>query len=340
MIMVNIIPVASGKGGVGKSAVSVNLSVLLAQKGKKVVLIDFDLGGANLHTLLGLKNNHAGLGNFIYKQETSLQPLLQETGVPNLQFIAGDCLFPGTANMSFFIKRKIIKEIQKLDADYAILDLGGGTTYNTLDIFLLTYNSLLVTSPELTSILNAYSFLKAAAYRFLSCQFKAKSEERAYIDSYISNSSAGAESSFVELTEQLCEKFPETGEKAKAELAKYRPQVILNMGKSTQDLEMARRLRSLVFNKLNINLDYVGFTPRDMGIELAVAKRQPLAVTTPGSPFVMQLNSAADRILLHTYQYNENLQDYEDSESEDFTQTNSDLEELHQEFDNITDTSL
>lgn len=326
--MVNILPIASGKGGVGKSAIAVNLAIQLAQKGKKVVLMDFDLGGANLHTLLGLKNNHAGLGNFIYKQESSLQPLFQETGIPNLTFIAGDCLFPGTANMGYFIKRKLVKEIEALDADYAILDLGGGTTYNTLDFYLLTYNSILVTSPELTSILNAYSFLKAAAYRFLSRQFKAKSPERALIEDYIKNSAAGAESSYVALVDEISRQFPESGEKARAELAKYRPQVILNMGKTTQDLEMARRLRSLVWNKLNITLDFVGFTPRDPSIELAVATRVPVSVSNPQNPFVVQLSSAADRIMLHTYQYNENLEDTEFFGNEE----NQDIEELGGEF--------
>lgn len=326
--MVNILPIASGKGGVGKSAIAVNLSVLLAQKGKKVVLMDFDLGGANLHTLLGLKNNHAGLGNFIYKQESTLEPLMQDTAVPNLKFIAGDCLFPGTPNMGFFIKRKLIKEIEALDADYAVLDLGGGTTYNTLDIYLLTYNSLLVTSPELTSILNAYSFLKAAAYRFLNRQFKAKSEERALIDNYIKTSVAGAESSYVALVEEICKQFPESGAKAKMELAKYRPQVILNMGKTTQDLEMARRLRSLVWNKLNITLDFVGFTPRDNSVELAVATRTPVALSKPESPFIKQLNTAADRILQHTYNFNENLEDSDPTDS-------ADIEALGGEFSKL-----
>lgn len=336
--MVNILPIASGKGGVGKSAISVNLSILLANKGKKVVLMDFDLGGANLHTLLGLKNNHAGLGNFIYKQETSLKALFQETSVPNLTFIAGDCLFPGTPNMGYFIKRKLIKEIESLDADYVILDLGGGTTYNTLDFYLLTYNSILVTSPELTSVLNAYSFLKAAAYRFLNRQFKAKSEERALIDNYIRTSAAGAESSFVALVDEICAKFPESGQKARNELLKYRPQVILNMGRTTQDLEMARRLRSLVWNKLNITLDFVGFTPRDQGIELAVAKRTPLALSTPESPFVKQLNAASERILLHTYQYNENLEDNEFFSGD--SSTDQDIETLNTEFGNINDNLL
>ena len=329
--MVNILPIASGKGGVGKSAIAVNLAILLAQKGKKVVLIDFDLGGANLHTLLGLKNNHSGIGNFIYKQESSFEPLLQQTSVQNLQFIAGDCLFPGTANMGFFIKRKLVKEIEALDADYAVLDLGGGTTYNTLDFYLLTYNSLLVTSPELTSVLNAYSFLKAAAYRFLNRQFKAKSPEREAIENYIENSAAGAESSFVARVDAICGQFPQTGERARAELAKYRPQVILNMGKTTQDLEMARRLRSLVWNKLNITLDFVGFTPRDNGIELAVATRVPLALSNPQSPFVTQLNAAAERIMLHTYSYNDNLEDTELPDNSE----NQDIEELTSEFSSI-----
>lgn len=329
--MVNILPIASGKGGVGKSAIAINLAILLAQKQKKVVLLDFDLGGANLHTLLGLKNNHAGLGNFIYKQETSFAPLLQPTGVEGLEFIAGDGLFPGTANMGYFIKRRLIKELMSLDADYAILDLGGGTTYNTLDFYLLTYNSILVTTPELTSILNAYSFLKAAAYRFLSRQFKAKSEERAFIDGYIKTSVAGAESSFIDLVKMLCERFPETALHAKKELEKYRPQVILNMGKSAQDLEMARRLRSLSEKKLDITLDFVGFTPRDQGIELSVATRKPLALTNPQSGFVRALLAASEKIMLHNYEYNSAL------EENDVLPENKvdDLEKLNEEFSTL-----
>ena len=322
--MVNLLPVASGKGGVGKSSFAVNLAVLLAQKGKKVILADLDFGGANLHTLLGLKNNHAGLGNYIYKQTDDFNSLLQETAQPGLKFIAGDCLYPGTANMEAGAKRRIIKALKAQDADYVILDLGAGTTYNTLDFYLLTYNSILVTSPELTSILNAYSFLKSAAYRFLIRQFKAKSPERSMIDNYINNSTAGAESSFVALVDEICRQYPSSGEKARQELQKYRPQVILNMGKSTQDLEMARRLRSLVWNKLNIAMDFVGFTPKDNAIEMAVATRRPIAVSNPQNPFVVHLNSAADRILLHTYQFNEKLED-----SEFFgNNENQDIEEL------------
>ncbi len=305
--MVNILPIASGKGGVGKSAVSVNVAVSLAQKGKKVILCDFDFGGANLHTLLGLKNNRAGMGNFIYRQISDLNALLQETGIESLQFIAGDCLFPGTANMDFFMKKKIMKDLTELPADYVILDLGGGSNYNTLDFFLLTYNSLLVTSPEITSIMNAYSFLKGAIFRFFTHQFPNKSPERASIQSFIKSVATGTESSFIALMETLCQQFPETGIPACQELAKLRPQVVLNMGSTTQDLEMGRRLRSLVNSKLGIPMDFIGFIPLDPIVPMAVARRAPASILEPASNFAMAIHKTADRILAHEYNLNDNL---------------------------------
>lgn len=142
--MAVLIPVAGGKGGVGKSVLSLNLAVTLAQQCKKTILVDLDLGGANLHTLLGLKNNQAGIGTFITKQETDFSNLLQATGIPNLQFIAGDCLYPGVANMDFFTKCKIIRNLQSLDADYVLLDLGAGSTYNIVDFFITTNDGIII----------------------------------------------------------------------------------------------------------------------------------------------------------------------------------------------------
>lgn len=323
--MINILPVASGKGGVGKTSLSVNLAISLAKKDKKVILADFDFGGANLHTLLGLKNNHAGLGNFIYKQTDSFRSLLQDTPVSNLKFIAGDCLFPGTPNLGFFIKQKLIKEIQESEADYFIMDLGGGTAYNTLDFFLLTYSSILVSSPEITSILNAYSFLKAAAYRFFTRQFKPKSEERVFIRNFIAGSAAGAESSFTGLVQELCARFPATGPKAASEMKKFAPQVIINMGNSVADLEMARRLRSLAQKKLGIRVDFIGFLPKDDLLPISVARRSPIALTNPASKFMTQLNATAERILHLSYDFSGVLS--EESSDED------DLERLTEEFD-------
>lgn len=320
-----ILPVASGKGGVGKSVVAVNLAGMLAGMGKQVVLCDFDLGGANLHTLLGVRNNSAGLGNFIYKQVSSVAPLIQETGTPGLSFIAGDCLYPGTPNLDFFTKKKLLKELSLLPGDYALLDLGAGSTYNILDFYLMTRNSILVTTAEITSILNAYSFLKAAVFRFLNAQFAAKSPERQFIQDAIRSNTHGTDFSVLTVVDQLCGRFPESGEKARQELSRLCPQIIVNRGKNGQDLEMARRLRSLVRAKLNVRLDFIGFLPEDSAVPLSVAKRTPLFVSAPDSPFLTALQASAERITVHDYNLNEDLAAGDEDED-------GDLERLRDEF--------
>ncbi len=325
--MVNILPIASGKGGVGKSTIAANLAILLARSGKKILLCDFDFGGANLHTLLGLKNSHAGMGNFIYKQTSELSDLIQDTMEENLKFIAGDCLYPGTANMDTFTKNKIIRKLSKIeDFDYVILDLGAGTTCNTLDFYLLTYNSILVTTPEITSILNAYAFLKSASFRFFMRQFKVKSDERKFINEYLKSSATGTETSFLDLFSKTAEKFSDSCQKTLSSLKKFRPQVIVNMGETAEDLEMAKRLRKLVHDKLGIQMDFIGFLPREPKAGLSIALRTPLAVSDSECKLVKALRTAANTVLGHNYSYNE-LESFENTEND-----GSDIEKLSSEF--------
>lgn len=309
--MVQILPIASGKGGVGKSAISLNLAIALAQLGKKVILCDFDFGGANLHTMLGHKNNKPGLGHFINKIEDHLEPLIQKTAVENLGFIAGDCLIPGTANMDYFSKKKILKEINQLDADYVILDLGAGSAYNTLDFFLVTYKSILVTTPEITSILNAYSFLKSSAFRFFTQQFSARSEERKFIQEFTHTRLEGTELSFIKLIDELYKKFPESSAKAINKLDLFRPQIILNKGRESNDIVMGQRLKSLVKNKLNMNIEFIGFIPHDDEISLSIAKRTPLILSNPEGNFARRIYPTAQRVIENDFSLNEAVFDEE-----------------------------
>jgi flagellar biosynthesis protein FlhG len=72
VLMATVIPIGSGKGGVGKTIFTANLGIMLAKEGKRTVLIDLDLGGSNLHTCLGVKNRYAGLSAVINKTENSI----------------------------------------------------------------------------------------------------------------------------------------------------------------------------------------------------------------------------------------------------------------------------
>ncbi len=308
-----VIPIAGGKGGVGKSVVSLNLATMLSKQCKRVILCDLDLGGANLHTMLGLKNNQAGFGNYIYRLENDMQNLVQVTGIPNLHFIAGDCLFPGTANLDFFMKQKIIREIKKLDCDYLILDLGGGSTHNIIDFYLTTFDGLIVITPEITSVLNAYSFLKSAVYRFCYRQFAPKSSERIILQNSILKRLEGKEYSFMQILDVIGGQFPESVQKVYAQLQKFKPRVIMNMGRDAKNVEMGLRLRSLCKNKLSIDIELIGFLPYDEFILQSIAQRQPMAMINPHTSFCAALQPVMQKVLMTGSSVQPELQEAQES---------------------------
>ena len=82
-----IIPIASGKGGVGKSFLAANLAIALAKLGKQVIVADLDFGGSNLHTCLGLNNIYPGIGDFLRARYPKLKDLLVTTDDQNLKFL-------------------------------------------------------------------------------------------------------------------------------------------------------------------------------------------------------------------------------------------------------------
>ena len=162
-----IIPIASGKGGVGKSFLAANLSIALAKLGKKVIAADLDFGGSNLHTCFGMHNTHPGIGDYLRARYGKLEDLLVKTNTDNLQFLAGDARSPFMANMHHAQKLRLVQNIRQLNCEFLILDLGSGSTFNTLDFFGMTRLGLLVTTPEHTSIMNMLTFLKLFAFRII-----------------------------------------------------------------------------------------------------------------------------------------------------------------------------
>jgi len=294
--MVRLLPVASGKGGVGKSLVAANLGVALAAAGRSVVLVDLDLGGSNLHTFLGVKNKHAGLGDLVWKREKSLEALLVETGRDRLWLVPGDGLLPGTANIEWFVKKRLLKELSSLPADFAILDLGAGSSYNVVDFFLSSTEGLVVVKPEVTSVLNAYSFLKTAAFRVLARSFPDSSEGRAAVADFASAKTEGSGSSFLDFARELASRFPPEGEAALARLAALRPRAVMNQGQDGSDAELGYRLRDIAARNLGLSVEFAGYLLQDEAARRSVASRTPVLELEPGSPFSRGLRAMAARI--------------------------------------------
>ncbi len=153
-----IIAVTSGKGGVGKSNISVNLAIAYAQIGKKVILVDADLGMANVNVLLNIVP-HYNLMQVINKQKTMQQIILDtEYGI---KFIASANGFSKIANLNVDELDYFAKQFCSLDnADIIIIDTGAGIAQNVLQFVSAADEIFVVTTPEPTAITDAYGMIK------------------------------------------------------------------------------------------------------------------------------------------------------------------------------------
>ncbi|UPA09406.1 P-loop NTPase [Borrelia nietonii YOR] len=274
--MTKIIPVASGKGGVGKTSFVANIGYKLACLGKTVILVDLDLGGSNLHTCLGVKNTGVGIGSFINKREKDFSSLILKTPYKKLYLIPGDALYTGTANIPFSIKKRIIDSIQRdLVADFVFIDLGSGTSYNTVDFYLSAYSGIIVTVPETPSILNAYSFLKNALYRLLYLSFPSKSAEREYISNFFKNKIEGTNVKFKDLVTGIEVISLSASLKVRKMMNSFYPRVVLNRIESSEEIAMCENLINVVKNNINIPVEFIGFIPFAKSFRESVNNRVP-----------------------------------------------------------------
>ncbi|NNM66577.1 MAG: MinD/ParA family protein [Spirochaetales bacterium] len=159
-----VVTITSGKGGVGKTNMSVNLAIAYARMGKKVILLDADLGLANVNVVLGVIPKYT-LYHMIRQQKT-MREILTPTDY-GIQFVAGASGFTKIANMSDSERAAFIQELSTLsEADILIVDTSAGVTKNVLDFVAAADDTLIITTPEPTAITDAYGIIKIIATEF------------------------------------------------------------------------------------------------------------------------------------------------------------------------------
>jgi len=263
--------IGGGKGGIGKSVISLGLGISLARLGKKVILIDGDLGGANLHTLMGVRYPHVTLEHFLLKKVKRLEDTIIQTQVEDIGLICGADDLLGAANPTFSQKIRLLNQIEALPAQYILLDLGAGTAFNLLDFFNYSPGRIILFSPQTTSLQNAYGFIKSALYRKISREFS-KNEE--IINILYPGGEEGEEvggiGTISELLAQVQEKAPGQYDRFCRLLADYHIYLLINMVKSNTDLKTPEIIRSVCTDFLNLHPELMGHVPYDPVIEAAV----------------------------------------------------------------------
>lgn len=155
-----VIAVTSGKGGVGKTSISVNLALQIRAQGKRVVIIDADFGLSNVEIMLGIRPQY-NLADLVFRNK-SIEDIITE-GPNGIGFISGGSGVQDLVNLDKENIKKLITKLVKLDTiyDVVIIDTGAGIADSIIQFVLSSPEVLLVVTPEPTSITDAYSLLKA-----------------------------------------------------------------------------------------------------------------------------------------------------------------------------------
>ncbi len=294
-----IIPVASGKGGVGKSFLTANLAIALAEMGHPTIAVDLDLGGSNLHTFLGLANRHPGVGDFIHGAAPALEELLVDAGVPNLRFLPGDGRTPFLANLGSAQKQKLIRHLRSLPAEYILLDLGAGTAFNTLDFFACAPTGILVTTPELPSVMGMQVFLKNHLLRRIDRQLSVNGFKplRPLFKALLQQPMERLPATLNGLKARMMEQDAAAGQAFAGAFEGIRPRVLFNMGSGPEESRMALGIRESLAEVLGVEPDFFGFVFHDSGVRRALAARKPFLTGFRENMAARNILKIAERIV-------------------------------------------
>ncbi len=292
----NIWAIGGGKGGIGKSLIVGGMGIHIAQLGKKVILVDTDLGGPNLHTCLGLPLPRITLADFIKRRVDELRDVVSETGLNNLGLLSGAQEFLAAANPKHTQKLRLLRKIQSLDIDYLILDLGSGTSFNILDFFLLSDSGILIIVPEPTCVENTYRFLKSAFYRRLRTITRYP-EIRELIELALDQRNIKGIKTPRDLIEEIERMDGQIGKTLYQEVFKLRPKLIINQVRADKDIELGFSVKSICSRYLGIQLDYLGYIYYDDCVWQSVRKKRPLLLEYPESKASMGIKMITDNLL-------------------------------------------
>jgi flagellar biosynthesis protein FlhG len=273
-----IISVGGGKGGVGKSTISSNLGAALVRSGYSVGYIDADLGGANLHTCLGMRRPAVTLQNFLAGECKTLADVAVKTPVPKTWLISGAGEFLELANPNFGQKRKILSGIKTLEADFIIVDLGAGSHTIVSDFFAAFPHNITVTDCLPTSVENAYGFLKSGIFRGLIRLFPGRDDIQKLLKAYTSHKSGKNAPTLDSMFAQLKIKCPKEVETMREWLDSRKLFLVLNMVRGQDEIMVGEGFTGIVQKYLSVSLRYIGYLVYTPDIRASLRRLGPAVV--------------------------------------------------------------
>lgn len=294
--MPQIWPIGGGKGGTGKSFVTGSLGMLLAREGHQTLLIDLDLGAANLHTTIGVPNPEKSLSDFINRKVGSLSEAVVPTPTPNLFLIGGAMNNLDIANLPHEQKMKLMREIVKLPYEYILLDLGAGTSFNTIDFFLISNSGIFITTPEPTATENIYRLIRSVYFRkirqVLTVHFRALAKEAEERNSLATVTNPDL------LLSVIKELDPQKGEFLEEELRAFEFGLLMNQHRKQDNPNIGKFICKIVERHLALKMQFLGTVTFDDHVHHSICRKRPFLDLYPYTRTALDLRDCFKNSLL------------------------------------------
>jgi flagellar biosynthesis protein FlhG len=287
--------IGGGKGGTGKTFVTSAVGTYLAGKGKKVVLIDIDIGGANLHSFLGIDRPKKSLTDF-FETGVSLNKLAVRTGIDNMSLITGDIHSLASDNIRFTQKLRLFRHIMKLNKHYVLIDLGGGSHKNTIDTFLMADKMIVILEPEITAVENMYHFIKNALFRKLRMSLK-EYGFREFVEQVWEKREEYNIKSVRELMDYIRDSFSYVGDIIDKELSDFMLYLILNKVRSSDDILIGSSIKSIFMKYFGLRAKFAGFIEYDDSVWRSIRERRPFMMSYPSSSCAKEIEVFTENLL-------------------------------------------
>ena len=287
--------IGGGKGGTGKSFVLSSVGICLALQGKRVILIDADLGGANLHTFLGINKPGISLTDF-FEKKVSLPDLVVDSGIKNMGLLIGAIHSLSPDGIKYTQKLKLFRHIKQLNADYVLIDLGAGAHFNTIDTFLLADKMLVVIIPEIIAIENLYFFLKNAFFRHLINSL-GRHGLKDVVQKAWKNRDEHDIKNFTQLIDYLKGLSKTMENIINTKLSDFRVYIILNRINTSQEIMIGNSVKSICKKYFGLNSSYVGYIEFDAVISRCINKRQSYMQAYPASRCAKEIERLTENLL-------------------------------------------
>lgn len=289
--------VGGGKGGIGKSVFTLGMGIALARQGKKLILVDADLGGANLHTLMGVRYPPVTLEDFLLKRVSRLEDVIIDTQIEGIGLVCGADDILGAANPTYAQKVRLLNQMEDLPADLVLLDLGAGTSFNVLDFFNYSPGKICLLTSQATSLQNGYGFIKSGLFRHISREFARQERVLNLVMETDLKDSEEQVGSLHDVLLRLKEEDSENYHRLHRLLRDYQIHLVVNMVKSDRDFQSVLIIEKVCNSFLSLKPRVLGRLSHDPAVEAAVNQMMPFPLKQEKSQAAKDLEAMAQNIL-------------------------------------------